>query len=269
MLKIGRCLYSKGEPRFDPHVDGFTPVIVLTQTDPQFWELSPYYLTDEKGCNMENIWQFSKVYEKVPKSKQRGITDYNKANNHATYGTVWEHPGEVHVQKGIITKEYKEWRKRGMSCKYPVRYPVGFFHRSKCLYAIKNIKNSDEKLDYIAARKAIYMPVYCKLVKQQQKFKDLQKRLNDGENLLIIEVDGPHSESLNYYKEQYGVGDDFISEHNVIDYSLENMKILINDPKHNFGHGFCLALALMNDDNNVLDETIKKTKNEKAAIEDD
>jgi hypothetical protein len=31
-----------------------------------------------------------------------------------------------------------------------------------------------------------------------------------GENLLIIEVDGPHQEDLQYYKDKYGVSDNFI-----------------------------------------------------------
>jgi hypothetical protein len=266
MLKIGRCLFAKDKPRFDPEVEGFTPITVLTETEPEFWELSPFYLTDEKKRNMENIWQFSKVYKKVPHSKQRGVVSYNEKTNYATYGVVWEHPGELHVKNGNLTKEYKAWRKRGMFCKYPIRYPVGFQHRSECLYAIKNRNHLDEHLDYIEARKAIYMPVYCKLVKQQQKFKDLRKRLQDGENLLIIEVDGPHSKSLQYYKNTYGVGDDFISDNGVVDYSLENMKLLLNDPKHNFGHGYCLALALMGDDENVL--TMSKANKEKAADDD-
>lgn len=49
-------------------------------------------------------------------------------------------------------------------------------------------------------------------------------------------MDGPHQESLEYYREEYGVGDDFI-EHNSIEVNLENMKLMLNDPKHPFGHG--------------------------------
>ena len=61
-----------------------------------------------------------------------------------------------------------------------------------------------------------------------------------GENLLIIEVDGPHQESLEYYKETYGVGDDFIIDNTIIA-NQENLDLMINDTKHAYGHGYVLA----------------------------
>jgi hypothetical protein len=100
-----------------------------------------------------------------------------------------------------------------------------------------------ERLTYVQARKQIYLPIYCELVKQQPQFKRLVDRWRNGENLLILEVDGPHQESLAYYQEKYGVGESFI-EHDTILATFQNLKIMLNDVKHSFGHGYCLAAAL-------------------------
>ena len=75
----------------------------------------------------------------------------------------------------------------------------------------------------------------------------LKNRLINGENLLIIEVDGPHQESLDYYKEKYEVGDDFIQKNTMLA-NDENINIMLNDTKHPFGHGYCLAMTLLDKD---------------------
>jgi hypothetical protein len=129
-----------------------------------------------------------------------------------------------------------------MNCKYPVRYPVGFDknNRAKCLYCLWD----GQQFKYVEARKAIYLPVYCELVKKQKQFKELQSRLEKGENLLIVEVDGPHQEDLKFYQEKYDVPDNFIENHSMLA-TEENLNIMLNDTKHPFGHGYCLAMALL------------------------
>lgn len=129
-----------------------------------------------------------------------------------------------------------------MNSKEPIRYPIGFNNRHQCLYAIKSIDELTP-LDYIESRKQIYLPLYIDLVKRESQFLELKMRLTKGENLLIIEVDGPHQESLDYYKDKYSVNDDFI-ENSTILVNEENMNIMLNDEKHPFGHGYCLAMAL-------------------------
>lgn len=243
MLRVGRCTYDIKGNRIDPEYPGFKKILVLMRSSP-YWEISPYCLKNEKGQIMENIWQFSKVYEKVPKVKEV----YSRWDN----TVVWEHPEEVHVENGKINSAYKAWRAKGMNHDKAVRYPVSYNYRSKCLYAIKDIKEPNTKLDYIAARKQIYVPEYCSLVKPQIKFKKLKKMLEKGENLLIIEVDGPHQESLPYYMGRYGVDKTFI-ENNTVLINKDNIKLLLNDPKHNFGHGYCLAMALLNKEKEWLD----------------
>lgn len=238
-VRVGRTIYTKGG-RKDPVFQGFTNIIVLMKSHSQWGVISPYDLKDEKERFMENIWQFSKVYQNVPKTTQK-YSRYNQT-------VIWQHSAENHVDKDRkLTRQYFAWRKKGMNNKYAVRYPVGFQHRHKCLYALS--ENPDgtvnpEKLDYVQSRKAIYVKHYCRLVKKHPKFLELQKRLNKGENLLIIEVDGPHQESLDYYKNMYAVGDDFIQNSTMLA-NQTNIGIMLNDEKHPFGHGYCLAMALL------------------------
>ena len=62
---------------------------------------------------------------------------------------------------------------------------------------------------------------------------------------MIVEIDGPKSQSIEYYKNKYGVDDTFIQNDTILvnDY---NINIMLNDEKHPFGHGYCLAMALNN-----------------------
>lgn len=233
-IRVGRRVYS-GATHTDPKIPGYKPILVLTKSS-KYGSIGPYVLADEEGRIMENIWQFSKVYENVPNSVRRE----SRFNNRI----IWNHPAQVHVKDGELTPEYWEWRHKGMHNPDPVRYPVGFNHRGKCLYALH--ESSDEKLDYIEARKQIYLPVYCDLVRGQRQYEELLQRLRVGEKLLIIEVDGPHQEDLDYYIEKYNVAKNFIVN-NTIKATRENMDIMLNDPKHPFGHGYCLALALLDD----------------------
>jgi len=83
--------------------------------------------------------------------------------------------------------------------------------------------------------------MYDALVRATATFARLQQRHQNGENLLIIEVDGPHQESINYYKQNYGVGDEFIINDTML-CTRENLGIMLNDPKHPFGHGYFLAV---------------------------
>jgi hypothetical protein len=242
-LRVGRMTYDsstsegglqRGNKPIYPSYPGFTPVIVLTKSSP-YGELGPYVLKDEEGRIMENIWQFSKVYAWVPKTQQK----YSRWDS----TLIWDYPEEVHMTNGKLNSKYWKWRDQGMHNEYPVRYPVGNTkHRKECLYCLK--EKDGKELNYVEARKEIYLDVYGRLVKQQPKFKKLQERLKNGENLLIIEVDGPHQESLEYYKETYGVDNNFINQHTIL-VDLANMEIMLNDTKHCFGHGYCLAIALL------------------------
>ena len=242
MIRVGRCTYE-GSNRKDPSYEGFTPILVLTKSSP-YASLSPFVLKDEKGRIMENVWQFAKVYEWIPQSTQR----YSRWDSRI----IWDWPAEKHasvVEDGSyeLNANYYRWRNAGMNAKDAIRYPVGYSHRKKCLCALKEKEDGSidpKPLDYIESRKEIYVPVYCNLVKKQKHFLELKDRLSRGENLLIIEVDGPHSESLKYYSDKYGVANDFIINNTMLA-TPENLNIMLNDTKHPYGHGYCLASALL------------------------
>lgn len=240
MIRVGRRIYNKNGTFIDPHYNGFTPILCLTKST-EYGDLGPYMLKDDKGRIMENIWQFSKVYKKVNKTKESFSRYQPKL-------IIWDHPAEIHINdNNELTQEYYNWRKKGMENAYAVRYPVGFNNMNKCLYALAEDNNGNiinEPLDYIQARKTIYVPLYKKLVSSRPLFKELLSRLKKGEKLLIIEVDGPHQEMLQYYKETYGVSNDFI-EYSTTLATPVNLDIFLNDKKFPYGHGYCLASALL------------------------
>lgn len=243
MIRVGRCRYDNTGKRTDPSYPDFTPIVVLMKGHNQYGVLGPYLLKDDQGRILENIWQFSKVYKKVPATTQY-YSRYNKT-------ITWKYPEEKHIDdNGQILPAYWQWRNKGMSNLYAIRYPVGIHHMHECLYAIKD-DNIENKLDYIEARKQIYVPIYCELAKKESLFSQLQNRLESGENLLIIEVDGPHQESLEYYMNEYDVNESFI-ENDTMLATDENLMIMLNDDKHAFGHGYCLAMALLDLDEDLI-----------------
>jgi hypothetical protein len=266
-VRIGRITYKNGKKQF-PSYPGFETIEVMTAST-KYGSLSPYQLKNSKGQSLENIWQFSKVYSVVPKSTQR-FSRYNQT-------VIWSHPKELHCFKEIqedstqyldslyLTEEYWNWREKGFNNHYAVRYPVGYKSRGKCLFAIKEddiqhlleydvemdgeeciVTNipSTYRLDYISSRKEIYVPLYIELVRKQRQYRELRRKLENGKNLLIAEVDGPHQESLDYYKNKYGVNDDFIVERTTL-VTKTGMELFLEDTKHPFGHGYCLGMALL------------------------
>jgi hypothetical protein len=254
-IRVGRCIYDRSGKRTDPEYPGYTPILCLTKSTP-YGDLGPYVLKTPEGQIMENIWQFSKIYDSIPRSIQR----YSRYDNRV----IWNWPNDTFTDIAVdgtkfIKPNYWNWRNTGMNATMPIRYPVGFSKeaRSSCIGALNMPANWSTNeytrlddlvvLDYIESRKQIYLPLYCSLVKSRPKFKQLKKRLEHGENLLIIEVDVAYQESLPYYKQKYGVSDDFIVN-NTMEVNEESIKIMLNDTKHPFGHGYCLSMALLDKD---------------------
>ena len=244
-IRVGRCTYDKAGARTDPSFPGFTPIIVLTKSS-AYGALGPYELKDEKGEIMENHWQKCKVYATIPASKQT-YSRYDKT-------VIWDHPAETHA---IFKREpeatwqvlpaYFAWREKLEKAPKAVRYPVGFNHRHRCLFSLAERSDGvidPTPLDYIAGRKVIYAPLYERLARKCPLFAKLQVRLNAGESLCVIEVDGPHQEALDYYVEKYGVSRDFI-ENGTMLATPQNLSIMLNDEKFSYGHGYVLAGALL------------------------
>lgn len=260
-IRVGRCFYENGK-RVDPSFPGFTSVLVLSKSASEWGVLGPYELRDEYGRIHENIWQFSKAYIKTRAvSEKYPLGRYGKV--------VWEWPAEEHITKTtdgrfILGEKYGIWRQRGLYTNAPVRYPNSKEGAKDCVFAFKEqnpilptdspsvvLSKLGTPLDYIQSRKQIYLSEYLRLVRAQSKYSELKERFAKGENLLIIEVDGPHQESLDYYQENHKVEKSFIQDSTMLA-TKESLKIMLNDPKHPFGHGYCLALSLLEFDDLML-----------------
>jgi hypothetical protein len=94
-------------------------------------------------------------------------------------------------------------------------------------------------LDYIAARKHIYCGEYKRLAPSTPHFIKLRALLVAGENLQIVEVDGPDP-SLTYgpYASISSLEPGMLMDE-------ATCRFLINDDRKPFGHGFVIAALLM------------------------
>jgi hypothetical protein len=174
------------------------------------YQLSPYYLKDDQGHIMENIWQGSKVYPTITEQYQiKGGS------------VIWQHPSEVHVKNNEITPQFWVWRKKVWNNPYPVRFPNGF-HGKSCLCALWYEDDQWSRYQYIEARKKIYCRVYEFLVKKTACYAQLKKLYDNGQSLQICEMDvrpGLVTEEVLYRE--------------------------INNPDEPFGHGYVLTACLM------------------------
>jgi len=252
-VRVGTC-HWEGSKRIDPTFPGFTNIICLTKST-EYGMIGPYCLTikvkfqdEEYNVIFENYFQSSKVYEVVPEACE--------VRSRFDRTVIWKWPREQHARKIVnpdggfyyqILPQYLTWRKALMLCPEPVRYPVGKHNTGQCLFSLKQNEDgtiNPKMLNYVENRREIYLKEYVKLVKIHPEFLKLKERLNGGENLLIIEVDGPQERSLNYYKEKHGVNDDFIQNWTIL-VTERNLEIMINDTKERFGHGYCIAGSLL------------------------
>lgn len=136
---------------------GFKEINVTSRGKDKFKNLSPFvtrpFIYENITVqNIENFWQFSKVYKE-------------------------------HIKNNEITSEYYTWRNNGWSDKFAHRYPMG---KGKVpefsLY-------KENRLDYIEARKQIYFPYYSNSVINSLEFIELKQLYLDGINLAIRDFD--------------------------------------------------------------------------------
>lgn len=129
--------------------------------------LSPFFLGPVElydghvAQNVENAWQYSKVYA--------------------------EHADE----NGDPKPEYLEWARAGWAKNSADRYPMG--KGRKPLYSLW----AGEKLPYVEARKKIYCPLYAKAVENTDAFKMLKQIFEHRENIWLWDFDGYDHHKLN------------------------------------------------------------------------
>lgn len=148
---------------------GSTLVDVTSHSSEFTRGLSPFILGPIKlygnyiAKNVENAWQYSKVYK-------------------------------IHTQNGEPTPEYFKWATEGWDNGWAVRYPMGKGAIPEyCLW-------EGEKLGYIQARKRVYIPLYSKAVLESDsypKLVELYKNLSSqGKDLWLWDFDGYNHRKL-------------------------------------------------------------------------
>lgn len=149
----------KALPKFERNLPTGATVIDTTANVGQFRELSPFVLQAPPARNLENLWQFSKVY-----------------------------PSQVYTS-GEPTPEWLEWRRRGWQDIKAHRYPMG--KGAIPLYSFWCGKH----LDYIEARKEIYATEYARNVVRTEAFNVLSRLYEDG-NVILLDYDAYDHEGL-------------------------------------------------------------------------
>lgn len=170
--------------------------VVNVTSRSKFWtgkRMSPMHLGpvwlygDVEALNVENAWQYSKVYKR-----------------------------HLH-EDGFPNEEWYDWAHAGFTSQRADRYPMG-------KGAIPEYTWFDyEKLDYIEARKKVYIPIYRDAVENDQlanSFVDWMADLLQGEieELVLQDFDA--------------------YDHHALGYSWEDV---VNDPDRKMGHGFVLG----------------------------
>ena len=136
-----------------------------------------------------------------------------------------------------MTDAFWKWRKAGFENDKAVRYPNGFNHRSECKFSLwQNDKGEWERLDYVRARAKIYASVYEDLVKKEDDFKKIKTMLQNGQNILLVDVDGPkYAEDAPYNQ----------TEDCSIEINEETLPLLLKNTSQPFCHCYALAGTLL------------------------
>lgn len=231
LVKVAKYNYKTG---ILPVSKGYINVLIHTKSQKQELgkQLSPYVLKNINEQLIENVWQFSKIYPTV--YKQRQSIHRNQPNV-----IVWEHDQEQHYINDKPTDSYWKWREKGMNNWYAVRYPNGFKGRHECKGCIVGTKDDYKILGYIESRKAVYCKEYIDSAPLTDDFKTLKSMLNNGKNLQLIEVDGPD------YNLNYAPYDQISKDNPGLDITEDTIKMLLNDPRKPFGHGYVVAALLL------------------------
>jgi hypothetical protein len=127
------------------------------------------------------------------------------------------------VYENIPIEKTKKWWKE-------LKEPKRRFPNSKgknVLYAI--FDGTDEKMDYVTSRKNIYIPEYYNLIKDKEHIEYWKKSLNEGNNLVIYDFDGPRTKDGSTL---------------CLELTKELLTEKINDTQFPFGHGYIVAACI-------------------------
>lgn len=140
----------------EPNEEGWEVIPAWSKGKSPWNALSPFFLKLEDGAIFENFWQSWKVF-----------------------------PALGHIgPDGNPNEKWEAWHKKVLYDPKPQRHPAG---KLKPAYAWWN----GQKLGVVDARKQIYIPTLEKLYKASPTFAKLQEKVQSGQNVILIEPDGP------------------------------------------------------------------------------
>jgi hypothetical protein len=181
--------------KFTKNIPADACVVDTTLNNGKFENLSPFILSAPPAKRFENLWQYSKVYK-----GQTTLTDSDSLD--IIPSTAWY-----------------SWREKGFNDPIAHRYPMG--KGAIPLFSYWNGK----RLDYIQARKQIYIPEYIKNVSTTNDFKLLASLYHSiteaNRDLILLDYDA-------YDHQELGM----------------TLKDVVNNPKRKCGHAFVLLSLL-------------------------
>ncbi len=149
-----------------PEPENVTLINTTSRSNNWSQGLSPFFagpvdLYDgHTSFNVENAWQYSKVYEYYLE------------------------------EDGSVGERYLNWAKGGWKTIRGVRYPMGKGVEPLFSYW------DGQQMDYIEARKRIYIPLYSAAVQKTSAFAKLKKMHDAGEDLCLWDFDGTITKPL-------------------------------------------------------------------------
>ena len=137
------------------------------------------------------------------------------------------------IFEGIDEKISKDWWKKQEKPKR--RFPKGKGKNILCA----RFEGYEDKgdMDYVTARKTVYVKEYYDLIKDRERTLYWKKLLEEGENITIYDFDGPRTEDK-------GV--------TCLELNEDLLRDKINDLKFPFGHGYIVGMILSGIDISVL-----------------
>ena len=108
---------------------------------------------------------------------------------------------------------------------------------------------SYEMLTYIEARKRLYKQEYIRLIRKLPEYQKILNMVLNGLNICIHDIDVPSPEKKGYYGSLCRPDGIFVC-------NKRDLDLLINDSSEAFGHGLCIAMALIEDVERIIGKSI-------------
>lgn len=252
MIATQQIKSTTAKPIISSEYSDYEIINLLKWNNSKWKALCPYLLKtdgDELCCNpggiiFENFYQGCKLY---PEIYSNSVYASKYHMNNPKY--LWWEYNTVSPDKDVLLNVddtinydlYFRWRNSLWSCPNPIRYPNKIHRRMNVMYSlVLDSFGHEHKLDYISARKELYMKEYIRLVRKLPEYDKLLNKLRNGSKLLLCEVDVP----ANHKKGNYGLNCMTCGTYTL---SIEKLDLLLNDPSEAFGHALCIAYALLLD----------------------